>query len=423
LEKWPKIMRENSRRFFSIVVLSVVILGVGLGGGVLLDRQVLLADAPSANTPSLNFNLIDEAWNIIQKNYVDRTAIQPTPLTYGAISGMTDALGDTGHSTFLTPQMVKQEQNYIQGQFEGIGAEVQMKDGHVVIVAPIDNSPAQKAGLQPGDIILKVNGEDVTGLSLNAVVQKVLGPAGTTVTLTIQDPTSGQTREVSITRARIEVNNIAWHMLPGTTIAHVRLAGFSQGVTQDLEKALNSIKDQGASGLILDLRNNPGGLLDEAVGVASEFLTTGDVLLEKDAQGNIRPIQVEQGGVATEIPMVVLINSGTASASEIVAGALQDQQRAKLVGETTFGTGTVLNQFKLSDGSALMLATEEWLTPDGRVIWHKGISPDVEVTLPANATQLVPEAEQSMTPTQLQNSTDDQLLQGLKILTNATNQK
>jgi carboxyl-terminal processing protease len=164
-------------------------------------------------------------------------------------------------------------------------------------------------------------------------------------------------------------------------------------------------------------------LLDEAVGVASEFLSSGDVLLEKDAQGNTRPIHVDQGGVATEIPVIVLINGGTASASEIVAGALQDHQRAQLVGETTFGTGTVLNQFNLSDGSALMLATEEWLTPDGRVIWHKGISPDVKVSLPANATQLVPEAEQDMTPSQLQNSTDAQLLRGLQILTSATSQK
>jgi carboxyl-terminal processing protease len=165
----------------------------------------------------------------------------------------------------------------------------------------------------------------------------------------------------------------------------------------------------------LDLRNDPGGLLDEAIGVASQFLKQGNVLLEKDAQGHVTPVPVKPDGQATDVPTVVLINAGTASAAEIVAGALQDAGRATVLGETSFGTGTVLNEFHLSDGSALLLATQEWLTPNGRVIWHQGITPDVPVALPRNATPLLPEAERGMTPAEVQNSGDEELLKALEL--------
>ncbi|MCA9869571.1 MAG: S41 family peptidase, partial [Anaerolineae bacterium] len=167
----------------------------------------------------------------------------------------------------------------------------------------------------------------------------------------------------------------------------------------------------------LDLRNNPGGLLDEAIGVASQFLSSGNVLQEQDAQGAVQDVPVRSGGIATDLPIVVLVNQGTASASEIVAGALQDDGRAQVLGETTFGTGTVLNEYNLSDGSALLLATEQWLTPKGRVIWHQGIEPDVIVSLPDGATSLYPGVEAEMTPEELQSSTDTQLLNALKLLT------
>ncbi len=406
-------------RIPAVIILVIFLLCLGLTGGVAIDRSLLLTVDPNANIPAgadNNFGLMAEAWNTIQRVYVDRTAVQPTQLTYGAISGMVDSLGDTGHSTFLTPEMVKSEQNFTKGEFEGIGAEVQMKDGHVVIVAPIDGSPAQKAGLKPGDIIEKVNGKATAGLPLDQVVSQVLGPAGTQVTITILDPHTDQTRVVTLTRAKIEINNVTWQMLPGTTIAHLRVAAFSQGVTQDLQKALQEITQQGGTGVVLDLRNDPGGLLSEAIGVASQFLSSGNVLLEKDAHGNTTPVPINNGGVATNIPMVVLINQGTASAAEIVSGTLQDQNRAKLIGEVTFGTGTVLNEFPLSDGSALLLATEEWLTPDGRTIWHLGITPDIMVSLTANVIPLIPEAERSMTASQLQSSGDAQLVRAIDIL-------
>jgi carboxyl-terminal processing protease len=194
------------------------------------------------------------------------------------------------------------------------------------------------------------------------------------------------------------------------------MATFNKGVTNDLRKALLAIQEESLNGLIFDLRNNPGGLYEEAVSTASQFLDTGNVLLERNALGKIKPIPVRTGGVATKMPFVVLINGGTSSGAEIVAGALQDAGRARLVGEKTFGTGTVLETFSLSDGSALMLAIEEWLTPAGHVIWHQGISPDVVVPLPPEVIPLIPATEKGLTVEELRQSRDIQLLRGLNLL-------
>ena len=403
--------------FLGLMVL-IVIASASFVGGVFFDQQVLQTKTQEVAVPEgtvQNFQLFIDAWNTVQKQYVDRSVVDNTQMMYGAISGMVDSLGDTGHSRFLTPDMVKQESSFTSGSFEGIGAEVQFKDNNVVIVAPYSGSPAQKAGVMPGDIILKVDGVDVTGQSLSAVVKRILGPAGTQVQLTLENPTTKDIRVLTITRARIIINNVTWSMVPGTTVADVHLAGFSSGVTKQLQGILESIKAQGATGMILDLRNNPGGLLNESVGVASQFLKDGIVLQEKDAQGNIKNDSVEPGGVATDIPMVVLINQGTASAAEIVSGALQDAGRATLIGETTFGTGTVLSTFSLSGSSALLLATQEWLTPKGRVIWHKGIAPDQTITLPANVLGLYADI-QPFTIDQVQATQDAQFLQALKTL-------
>ncbi len=420
-------MLKTMRGKVVVLLLGMVILGgASFAGGVVYDQVVLQANTQKVVVPpgtAQDFQLLIDAWNTIQQNYVDRSALQNTPLTYGAISGMVDALGDTGHSRFESPQVLSEETASLSGSFQGIGAEVELKDGNVVIVAPYAGSPAEKAGVKPGDIIVKVDGVDVEGQSLDSVVQRILGPAGTQVTITLEDPNTKVQRTVTITRAKISIHNVTWTMIPGTTIADLHIAGFSAGVTSQVKEALKAIQAQGATGLILDLRDNPGGYLDEAIGVSSQFLKDGIVMQEKDAQGKITQVPVQPGGLATSSPMVVLINQGTASAAEIVSGALQDAGRAPLIGQTTFGTGTVLNTFTLPDQSAILLATQEWLTPKGRVIWHQGISPDQTVTLSANAQPAFPEMMSQMTAEQFNASQDTQLLQAIKTLSTLTNKK
>ena len=400
--------RQNSWR-----VAAALISGLSLGW-----LGAMGCSSTTKNQP--DFRLMAQAWNTIQHHYVDPAGVQPTELTYGAISGMVDSLGDTGHSTFLTPDMVKELKTTERGEFKGVGIEIQMKNGRAVVVAPLDDSPAQKAGLQPGDLILKVAGEDITDWPISRVVEHISGRAGTKVSLTLQDAHSNRTREVTLVRASIKLHEVTWQRLPGTTSAHLRLASFDAGVTRDLKNALVEIQKAKLEGIILDLRNNPGGLLDEAVGVASQFLNGGNVLLAKDAKGVVESVPADKGGVATNTPLVVLVNEGSASAAEIVAGALQDAHRAPLIGETTFGTGTVLQRFRLSDGSALLLAVEEWLTPNGRSFWHKCLTPQVVVTLPPEVNLVSPSAERGMTAAELQASADAQLLAALRLLDRQT---
>jgi carboxyl-terminal processing protease len=405
----PPVQRHRPLRPVYMMLFCLVF---GMGAGMLFDRWELKAFVPTDSAAS--FHLMAEAWNTIQRYYVDRNAVNPENLANGAISGMVDALGDTGHSVFLSPGMVKELHVTERGELKGVGIEVQMKNKQMVIVAPIDDSPAQRAGLHSGDVILSVNGHDVAGLALNQAVDLISGPVGTQVELGIMSPKTRLVRNVTIVRADIKLHDLTWGRLPGTDIADVRIAGFDDGIANDLRSALQQIQQQQLRGIILDLRNNPGGILDEAVDVASQFLSGGNVLLVKDADGKITPIPVKPGGLATNIPMVVLINGGSASAAEIVAGALGGSNRGQLIGDTTFGTGTVLNEFPLSGGSAILLAVKEWLTPDGQSYWHKGISPQIKVELPQDVTPVVPADIKEMTADELQATNDKQLLTALQ---------
>jgi len=409
--------REKKWRRWSVVGL---VLALSLSCSILTRSTCFGIDSSRESPPQAEaeaeFALMAEAWNTIKRAYVDRSTLKSRHITHGAISGMVDALGDSGHSTFLTKEMIREEQEFVEGRYQGVGIDLRMEDGHALIVAPLDGSPAQKAGLRPGEIITKVDDKSLIGLDLIRIVKLILGVPGTRVRLVVLDPASSATREVALTRTFVELNNVRWQLLPGTTIAHLRIAGFSSGVSGALRRALRQIRKGKITGLVLDLRDDPGGLLDEATLCASHFLTHGNVLLEKNAAGEITPVPVLPEPEATQLPLVVLVNEGTVSAAEIVAGAIKDAGRGKLVGRKTFGAGTVLEQFDLSDGSALMLAVEEWLTPKGQSIWHKGVAPDFEVALPERVRPLFPQDEAGMTPSGLRSSRDRQLLKALELL-------
>jgi carboxyl-terminal processing protease len=397
------------RRF--ILALALV---ASLSAGAALERWVLMTGIPADATSE--FHQMAQAWEIIDRYYVDRPAVRHAAMVAGAINGMTESLGDTGHSVFLTATEARKAGAAVQGKLNGIGVEIIQSTNHqTMVVAPMDGSPAQQAGVRAGDVILQVDGRSVAGLPLSHISAKMSGEAGQPVALTVFNPSDGRQREIKIIRAAMKVNHVTWQRLPGRDLAHVRIAMFSDGVTADLRQALLEIKRQGLLGIILDLRNNPGGALEEAIGSASQFLKSGNVMWQKSAKGIITPVPVEAGGVATDLPMVVLVNSYSASDSEIVAGALHDAHRATLVGETTTGTGTVLTQFQLPDGSALLLAVQEWLTPNKVSFWHRGIDPDVKIRLSPDAL-LRPASEHDMTAQQLRTSGDTQLLKAIELL-------
>ena len=404
-----------------VLVFAVVLLlftstvfgaGVALGGSGLLFQPgvVRAADQPT------EFDTFWEAWNIVHRYFVDRDALDTTRLTYGAIRGMIDALGDQGHTTFLTPEEVARHQTGISGKFSGIGAQVGLEDGLPVIVAPFDGSPAEAAGVRAGDIIIEVDDVDVTSWSLGDIVERIRGEAGTEVELTVMRPGEGKSYEITIVRGEIDSPDATWAMVPGTDVALIRLSQFSADATEELTEAIREAEVAGATSLIMDVRNNPGGLLRQAISVTSQFLTDGNVLQQEDADGNREAFPVREGGIATDIPLAVLINRGSASSSEIFAGAMQDQGRAIVVGETTFGTGTVLQPFRLDDGSTLMLGTSQWLTAEGRLIRKQGIEPDIEVELPVGTRLLAPGVVEAFTVEELLESEDTQLLKALELL-------
>jgi carboxyl-terminal processing protease len=253
-------------------------------------------------------------------------------------------------------------------------------------------------------------------LPLNDIINLIRGEEGAPVDLTLFRPGSNQSVDVTVVRGEISISAATWTMVPGSDVALVRLNQFSANLNDEMTKAIEEARAEGATRLVIDVRNNPGGLLGQAVKVTSQFLTDGNVLVQEDAGGNREMFPVEEGGIAREIPIVVLINRGSASAAEIFAGAIQDHTRGTLVGETTFGTGTVLQPFELDDGSALLLGTSQWLTPEGRLIRKQGISPDIEVELPVEADLLTPTELRTLTREDLLQTEDKQLLKALETL-------
>jgi carboxyl-terminal processing protease len=401
------------RAFVGLVLVATFTVGIGVGQ----YAPSIAAGESAAPTPtSAELGLFKEAWDDIHTQYVGRADLNDRDLIYGAISGLTTAVGDTGHTSFMTPDQRQARADSMSGSYVGIGVRVDATDaGLPKIVSVFPNSPAETAGLVAGDVVISVNGTSTTGKTLDAVSGEIRGEAGTTVVIAVKANGTGAERSYSITRADVELQPVSWTIVPGTHTAQLFLDQFSTGSSKAVITALTEIKAAGADALILDLRGNPGGYVNEAVAIASQFLKSGVVYIDRDASGNETPQNVTAGGIAQDIPMVVLVDANTASSSEIVTGALQDAGRAQVVGVTTYGTGTVLGEFALSDGSALRIGTVEWLTPKGRQIWHNGITPDVVVERPSDVQPLYPDAVRALTVSQVSSIKDPQLAKAIEL--------
>ena len=329
----------------------------------------------SGETPAEYQNLFApfwEAWNLVHEEYVDQP-VDDTLLMQGAIEGMLASLGDK-HTSYMDPAEWTQANDSLGGEYEGIGAWVDTSGDYVEIISPMKGSPAYEAGLKPNDLVIAINGEDMTGTPGDLVLKQILGPAGTDVTLTIQR--EEETFDVTITRQNIVVPTVDYEMLDGD-IGYVALNTYGDNSTEQLREAIADLLSQGAVGLIFDLRDNGGGYLNTAIEVVSEFIGDGVVMYEQYGDGTTYTYEAIPGGQATEIPLVVLVNEGTASASEITAGAIQDLGRAPLVGAVTYGKGSVQTWVELNDNAGGVRVTiARWLTPDGRQISEVGLIPE-----------------------------------------------
>jgi carboxyl-terminal processing protease len=320
-----------------------------------------------------------QSWDLVHELYIDQP-VNDEAMMQGAIKGIMDSLGDQ-HSSYMDPDQYRQANMKIDGSYEGIGAWVDGTGEYLTIVSPMPDSPAEEAGLKPGDQIIAVDSEDMTGIDGSLVIRKVLGPAGTSLTLTIFREGEPEPFDVTLKRARIILPNVESEMLD-ENIAYVKLNNFSLNATEELIVHLEELLPQEPVGLILDLRYNPGGNRDTAVEVSSQFIDDGVIMYQVYGDGSRDTYEAVKGGVATDIPIVVLINEGSASASEIVAGAIQDYERGTLVGKLTFGKGSVQNWIPLVDDQGLVRVTiARWLTANGRTIHELGIEPDIIVEL------------------------------------------
>jgi len=325
------------------------------------------------------FAVFWEAWDIVEREFYRREQLDREEMVYGAIRGVLESLDDP-YTAFVDPTRAAILSEDMRGSFEGIGAVVTMEDGQLLIVEPLKGKPAEKAGLKRGDVILKVDDTEIKDMSLIEAIALIRGPRGTVVRLTIQREGVDEPFIVELVRERIEIPVIEADLLD-EGIAYVRLYALNRQASQSLRAVLEGLLAQDPVGLILDLRSNPGGFLHIAVEVSSQFIDEGLILVERGKGGAERRHWALKGGLATDIPLVVLVNGATASASEIVAGAIQDHGRGVLIGERTFGKGLVQNVHDLSDGSSLRVTVSRWLTPEGRWIEDQGLIPDIEVEL------------------------------------------
>ncbi|AQQ53514.1 lmo1851 family serine protease [Planococcus lenghuensis] len=328
------------------------------------------------------FQKLFSAYDQLQSEYY--TEVESDALINGAINGMVEALDDP-YSDYLSQEEATQFMNSISSSFEGIGAEIQERDGLITVVSPIANSPAEEAGILPGDKILSVDGESIQGMSVTDAVMLIRGEKGTEVTLTIQRGDSGNTIDLTVERDEIPLETVYAEMI-SENVAHIRITSFSQDTYTELVEALANMEEAGMEALVLDVRGNPGGLLTTAREIADLFVEEGEILFQVEPRNQESEIFRATGGDKIDVPVTLLIDGGSASASEILAGALSESADVTLVGENSFGKGTVQTANDLPDGANLKFTTAKWLTPDGNWIHETGIAPDVEIGYPAYMT-------------------------------------
>lgn len=335
---------------------------------------------------NVDFELFWDTWDLVSKKYLNKKDIDHQKLFYGAISGMVSALGDP-YTVFLPPDQQKSSKEDLNGSFEGVGIELGFnKDKRLVVVAPVSGTPAEKAGIKPQDLILKIDSKDTLGITIFDAVKLIRGAKGTEVKLTIFREGDKDTREFNLIRDTIIVKSVTLEMKQtqkGKKVAIIKLSRFGERTRDEWNEIVSNVLSEGAQAVILDLRNNPGGFLDGAVFIASEFLSSGEVVIQENYQGQRNSFKVNRQGKLLKLPLVVIINKGSASASEIVAGAIKDRERGKLVGEKSFGKGTIQEAEDLPGGAGIHITTAKWLTPDGSWVNNtEGLEPDVSVEVP-----------------------------------------
>ncbi|MBN18030.1 MAG: peptidase S41 [Chloroflexi bacterium] len=355
--------------------------------------EIIIADKPinAPNNVPEELAPIWETWNYLSNDHVDRSSMDSKKLTEEAIIAILKTFNDQG-TYYIPPNQFKIQNEDMGGDFEGIGAHVSIKaDGSIMIVAPIEGSPAEKAGIKPGDLILAIEGISTKGIGLLEAVNKIRGPKGTSVRLQIKHVGELDPVNITIKRDVIPLESVIIRTDENSPIAHIKITNFYSNTSQQLQEALNKVKNYGTKGIIIDVRNNPGGFLNSAIDVTSQFLDEGIALYEIDGKGNRVNWKIRKNGIATEIPLVILANEYSASASEILVGAIQDYKRGTIIGKKTFGKGSVNIIRKLSNGGGIGISISRFYSPLGRLIEDNGLDPDIIIS---NDDKQKEEAEQ-----------------------------
>jgi len=380
-------MGENNKiKIVVLILVAVITFSAGIfvgayfidhnsGVGSVYNKNI---EEPTFFNRDVDFRMFWQVWNFVKDNYY-KQPVSETALFYGALEGMVDALKDP-YTVFLDPELSELFISDLEGQFEGIGAEIGIKHDVLTIISPLPDSPAERAGLRPGDLVFAIDGEDTAGISIDEAVSKIRGEAGTEVVLTIFREGSEETQDIPITRGQIDMVSVRT-TIRDDGIAYIELFRFAEDTEQLFEAAVNEVIKSGADAIIVDLRGNSGGYLESAVNVGSHWIGEDVVTIERDSKGEELPFYGKNKPILAGIPTVVLINAGTASGSEIMAGALRDYSLATIIGEQSYGKGSVQQMESFKDGSAVKVTIAEWLTPNGESFNEAGLTPDIIIEM------------------------------------------